>query len=201
MIVAFDTQCWRDWGLCWLKRRPISSRVASHSANFSLRARDTSDVFLHRAVIESGLESSALPWYCSCWKPRGWLQWLKGRGEPGMWWRYNGVPHRSAPNYWPLSGPSMFPSHPPQRPPLISSPSGRGFQEEDWSAAAAAATTAVSLPQLPANLRPKARRRIAQKCSQMLRLTRWGGYIFNKWPATEHISLCDNFPPYQQFSY
>lgn len=148
VIVAFDINYWRDRGVYWLQRRAISTCVAARVQTFAESKRDTCDVFLYRAVIESGLESSVLRWYCYCWIP-GSLSRLKGRGESGLWWRYNGVPHRSAPNYWPLSGLSMFPSHPPQRPPLISSPSGRGFLKEEWSAAAAWAAALVSQPLLP----------------------------------------------------
>lgn len=40
----------------------------------------------------------------------------KKRSEPEMWWRYNGVLHRSAQNYWPLCRFSLSPTHPPQHP-------------------------------------------------------------------------------------
>lgn len=96
-----------------------------------LKAGDNCDIFLYRAVIESGLESSVLRWYCYHSMPAGCTGWGRGGGkkvggESEMWSRYNGVLHRSAQNYWPLSRFSMFPSHPPQHPALISSPSGRG---------------------------------------------------------------------------
>lgn len=60
----------------------------------------------------------------------GCLHQLEKGSESEMWSRYNGVLHRSAQNYWPLSGFSLSSTHPPQHPPLISSPSAQGFQEE-----------------------------------------------------------------------
>lgn len=40
----------------------------------------------------------------------------KKRSESEMWWRYNGVLHRSAQNYWPLCRFLLSPTHPPQHP-------------------------------------------------------------------------------------
>lgn len=60
----------------------------------------------------------------------GWLHKLEKGSESEMWSRYNGVLHRSAQNYWPLSGFSLSSAHLPQHAPLISSPSDQGFQEE-----------------------------------------------------------------------
>lgn len=40
----------------------------------------------------------------------------KKRSDSEMWWRYNGVLHRSAQNYWPLCRFSLSPTHLPQHP-------------------------------------------------------------------------------------
>lgn len=40
----------------------------------------------------------------------------KKRSESEMWWRYNGVLHRSVQNYWPLCRFSLYPTHLPQHP-------------------------------------------------------------------------------------
>lgn len=125
VIVAFDTNCWRDRRVYWLKRHPISTCVEARVQTFaecnrhlwciSVRGSDWIKPRVQRVEMILLLLDPRL------------AAVVERAREPAMWWRYNGVPHRSAANYWPLSGLSMFPSHPPQHPPLISSPSGRGF--------------------------------------------------------------------------
>lgn len=141
---CFRSDC-RFWDQIVERKRGVSTKMPSNcepglrrECKLLLKAGDNCDIFLYRAVIESGLESSVLRWYCYHSMPAGCTDIEKkkgGGGESEMWSRYNGVLHRSAQNYWPLSRFSMFPSHPPQHPALISSPSGRGFSGKSRAAA------------------------------------------------------------------
>lgn len=138
---CFRSDC-RFWDQIVARTRGVSTKMPSNcepglrrECKLLLKAGDNCDIFLYRAVIESGLESSVLRWYCYHSMPAGCIGWGGGGVESEMWSRYNGVLHRSAQNYWPLSRFSMFPSHPPQHPALISSPSGRGFSRKSRAAA------------------------------------------------------------------
>lgn len=112
-----------------------------------------------------------------------------------MWSRYNGVLHRSAQNYWPLSRFFLSPTHPPQHPPLISSPSGQGFQEE-WGIVK---HTFVQLPpwstaSIPSTLSVMWKWQCSCASIKIIdgHPTRWDVDILNKWLVSKH-SLCNNF--------
>lgn len=186
----------------WLKCHQIATCIAARVQTFAESKRQMCDIFLYRAVIELGLYSSSQQWYCYCpvlagWLA-GWLHQLEWRSESEMWSRYNGVLHRSAQNYWPLSRFFLSPTHPPQHPPLISSPSGQGFQEERGIVK----RTFVQLPPWSTASTPLSfhTSSVIWKwwCSHAsIKIidghpTRWDVDILNNWLASKH-SLCNNF--------
>ncbi len=127
----------------------------------------------------------------------GRLHQSEKRSESEMWSRYNGVLHRSAQNYWPLSRFPLSSTHHPQHLPLISSPSGRGFQEELRIVNHAFVlllhyfTESILLSfNIQRQLRPAMLSRINQNSKWSSKELRWQ---LNNWPASKHISLCNYF--------
>lgn len=87
----------------------------------------------------------------------------KKRCESEMWWRYNGVLHRSAQNYWPLCRFSLSPTHPPQQP--HSSAVHQARLSGSWMAASSGCR-AVSLIPFPFLLMRSGKR--GRQCSPVI---------------------------------
>lgn len=113
--------CWRDRGVeikprselkCWLKCHQIATRISA--ANFLLKARDDCVMYFCTGLW---LNQGSRPACSDDIFHRSPLPGGRKRSESEMWWRYNGVLHRSAQNYWPLCRFSLSPpTHPPQHP-------------------------------------------------------------------------------------
>lgn len=100
-----------NWSVDW---NATKLRPHQHCKLFAESQRWLCDVFLYRPMIESELSAGLSRWYF--FTAQHCLVERKKRSESEMWWRYNGVLHRSAQNYWPLCRFSLYPTHLPQHP-------------------------------------------------------------------------------------
>lgn len=113
-----------------------------------------------------------------------------------MWSRYNGVLHRSAQNYWPLSRFFLSPhssattSTTHQQSVRPGFPGRVGNCESYCCPAAALFHRSHSSP-----FRVICSRRCSHASIKITNghLRRWDGDILNNWRASKHISLCNNF--------
>lgn len=126
----------------------------------------------------------------------GWRHQLEKRSESEMWSRYNGVLHRSAQNYWPLSRFFLSPhssattSTTHQQSVRPGFPGRVGNCESYCCPAAALFHRSHSSP-----FRVICSRRCSHASIKITNghLRRWDGDILNNWRASKHISLCNNF--------